>query len=294
MDKKNFDIDIVVVTKDRYRQLFKCINNLTNGSIVPSRIIVIDGSLFPKTGIELSLGKICKSKKVVLTFCFSQKRGTGIQRNIGMSLVTSRFFAFIDDDEYVPRFWLERVKDLLREKKNFSVFAGPKIPIDKSNYWHRVWRTLVENELNYRGFVDTIPSGNSIYSFGFIKKNNLKFDTRFKRCSEDQAFSLLLRNLKVKIFFDKNIWVRHDIRRDTKSFILQWYFYGVNKFRYHHLYLESGYWFELNKYGKSLMNFQSTFPYLPKKLDLLSVFGILLLNCVFLFGYSLAFFSLTD
>ena len=265
-------IDVVIVTKDRYRQLLKCVNHICINSLKPKNLIIVDSSKSFNRNVSNEISILAKKVGIKLRYNKIPDKGVGYSRNLGLRNVESSYFAFIDDDEYVPKFWLDRVSKLLSSKKDIQVFAGPKIPGDNKNYWHRVMRSLVEHEFNYVGNVDSIPSGNSIYLTSFIKRHRLNFDERFRQCSEDQAFSYELRKLKTNIFFDKSIWVKHDLRRELTSFVKQWFYYGVNKLLYQRLYLGGG-------------NILTTFPYIGKLGDISIWPGVAILNLAFLFGY---------
>jgi len=284
-------IDVIVVTKNRHPKLLKCVRHICLNSIKPSSLIIIDSGAYKKAATD-KITSLCKNSGVPLKYFRIPHRGVGFSRNEGLKKVESFYFAFLDDDEYAPKYWLENIFKVFRKLRNIQVLAGPKIPQDRRNYWHRVWRSLTQYEYDYEGEVDTIPSGNSIYLTSFIKKHNLRYDSRFKQCSEDQAFSLELRKKKANIYFHKSVWVKHDLRRDFASFIKQWFFYGMNKFLYHQLYLGSGSVIEPRKIGRTLRNLKSTFPY---KGNLSSVYvwpGLVLLNCVFLVGFLYSFLGL--
>jgi len=288
---KEFDIDVVIVTQHRYSKLTRCAANIITNRLKPKNLIIIDSSSDFNRHAKNKISILSRKYKVGLKYIRVPHKGVGYSRNVGLSNVKSSYFAYIDDDEYVPKFWLEKVAKIFNVNKNIDALGGPKIPSDIGNYWHRVWIALIEKEFNYIGIIDTLPSGNSIYSTSFIKKHNLRFDQRFKQCSEDQAFSYELRRNKANIFFHKSIWVKHDVRRSIIPFIRQWFYYGVNKHLYHRLYLGSGDIFELSKVSLTLRNFIKTFPY-RINMDEISVLpGAILLNITFVIGFLYSFFG---
>jgi len=291
-ESRIFKIDVVIVTRNRYSQLLESVGALCAGVLKPTTLIIVDASELTNKKVVDAIGDLCEKKGIRISYYKIAQKGVGYSRNVGLGAVKLPYFAFIDDDEYVPKNWLKNVTELFKKYPDIQVLAGPKIPTDRKNYWHRVWRALLEKEFGYIGPIDTLPSGNSIYLTSYIKKHSLKFDQRFKQCSEDQAFSYELRKLKTNIFFHKILWVKHDSRRDLIPFAKQWFYYGVNKYLYHRLYLGSGSLFQPSKFFMSLRNFKKTFPYIGSlpSIDILP--GIIFLNIMFLVGYLYSFTGL--
>ena len=287
----NFDIDVIIVTKNRDKQLLLCIEHLCTNTINPKNLIVIDSSESVRLKTQKRIASICKHKNIFLNYCKVNPIGVGFSRNVGLGKIKSPHFAFLDDDEIAPRDWIYKISKIFKSKKDIHVLAGPKIPLLKNNYWHRVMRTLIEKEFQFVGSVETIPSGNSIYLTSFITKHKLNFDERFKQCSEDQAFSLELKKRDANIYFHREVWVKHDTRRELIPFIRQWFYYGINKYLFQMLYLGGGRIFERSKFDKNLHNFKKTFPYFGK-LGNISIWpGLVILNLAFLFGYLYASFK---
>lgn len=286
-----FKIDVVIVTNERYPQLLKCVKYLCANSLKPKNIVIIDSSNnFNKVVKKIFL--LIENNAIQLKYLKVPHKGVGYSRNVGLLNVKSPYFAFIDDDEYAPEFWLQRIRGIFNSHKEVHVLAGPKIPNDKNNYWHKVWEALLKKEFSYKGRVDVIPSGNSVYLTSFIKKNKIKFDERFKQCSEDQAFSYDLRKRKANIYFHKDLWVEHDVRKSLIPFIRQWFFYGVNKHLFHKLYFGSGTISEFIKIPITIRNLGKTFPYRVDNMEFNIIPGIILLNLTFLVGFMYSFLGL--
>lgn len=290
--ESKFNIDVVIVTRERYPHLIKCVKHICLNSLKPASLIIVDSSSNYDKDTHDIIDALCKRAKIHLIYLKVPHKGVGYSRNVGLQNVDSPYFTFIDDDEYVPKFWLKRIAGVFSSRKNLHVLAGPKIPRDKNNYWHLIWRELSKNEFSYQGRVDSIPSGNSSYKTSFIKNHNLSFDERFKHCSEDQAFSYELRKKEANIYFDKIIWVKHDLRRSLIPFIKQWFYYGVNKHLYQKLYLGSGSISEASKIGRSLRNLKKTFPYLGNWRNIYFLPGVAILNTAFLVGFLYSFLGL--
>jgi GT2 family glycosyltransferase len=286
---KTSEIDVIIVTRNRYKNLLKCVKSVCLNSIKPKVLLIIDSSDVNSGRAIQIIKSLCSSNGLKLSYNKINHMGIGYSRNIGIRNVYSKYFAFLDDDEYPPKNWLKNISEIFKNDNKLIVLAGPKIPLDKHNYWHNVWRNLMEYEFNYIGFVESFPSGNSIYKTDITKNLKLKYDERFKQCSEDQAFALELKRKNIKIYFHKKIRVKHDLRRNIQSFAKQWFYYGTNKFLFHKIYMGSGNMFQIEKLSRSIYNLSKTFPYLPKTLRIKFIPGIFLANFAFILGYIIAF-----
>src|SRR3989344_4715428 len=109
---KKFNIDLVIVTRERYPQLINCINHILSNSIKPKRIIIVDSSSNYNKKIKDEIVNLGEKAGIILNYLKVPHQGVGCSRNIGLLNVESSYFAFVDDDEYVPKLWLRRVSGI--------------------------------------------------------------------------------------------------------------------------------------------------------------------------------------
>jgi glycosyltransferase involved in cell wall biosynthesis len=91
------DISIVTPTLRRPAEVIGLLENLSQQSVLPSEVILVDGAPSRETATELAVDGI------KFNFPFSVKYlrhggGTAIQRNVGINQAGGSFIAFIDDD----------------------------------------------------------------------------------------------------------------------------------------------------------------------------------------------------
>ena len=105
-------ISLVVATKDRPDELAKFVRSLSNSSLPPREIILVDQS---------EAENRVKNQKLISQVDFCSKKylhdeGTGLSRarNIGILEVSGDIVAFPDDDCWYPSDLIERVVDFFR------------------------------------------------------------------------------------------------------------------------------------------------------------------------------------
>jgi glycosyltransferase involved in cell wall biosynthesis len=221
-------LDVIIVTKNRPSQLLECVKHILNNTLLPQKIIIIDSSESPNVESELNklVNKTLRTSKIYFIYKNILDKGLGYSRNQGIQLVTSPFFAFIDDDEYAPRSWIKTIFDLYQKDEDLIVICGTKKAKDLSNYWNRVWETVMAKTFTFEGFPDLIPAGNSCYKTEFIKKYKIQFDPRMKKNGEERTFSDKIYKYTRKVLYSNRLYIIHDFRSNFRSFSKQWFTYG--------------------------------------------------------------------
>jgi glycosyltransferase involved in cell wall biosynthesis len=122
-------LDIVVCTRDRTRQLNRCLESLREmlrdaEDGIPVRIFVIDNS--PAND---------ETERMVRTFpgvCYCREAVPGLDfaRNRALSESSAEFIAFVDDDAIVDRSWLAGLKHGLQIHPDAAAFTGLVFPME--------------------------------------------------------------------------------------------------------------------------------------------------------------------
>lgn len=285
-----YEIDVIIVTKNRYKEMYKAFRSVCRNSLKPINIFVIDGSEPFNEKTKLKVSRLAHKARVNLVYIRDPRKGIGYSRGEGLLMAKSPYFVYLDDDEIAPSFWLKNIVSAFKNKKGLDVVCGPKIPRHKSNYWNKVWTSMLEEEFYYQGkAVGVITPDNSAYRTSFIRKREINYDPRLKYTCDDRAFSVLLAKNHANMYFDKNVWVKHDYRTSLGGFIKQWFYYGAGKFIYHKLYFGGGYLWNADRWRKTAQNFKSTFPYKGSLKNIEVLPGLILLNVAYLMGYLYAF-----
>ncbi len=289
---KAYGIDVVIVTRNRYPQIIKCVQKICLNTRKPKRIIIIDSSISSIRDLYKDIvSQICKSSGIKILTVIIPHKGIAYARNYGLEQIKSKYFVFLDDDEYAPKNWLKNISDLININQDVDILHGPLIPGDLKNYWNRVWGLLLRENSQLEGKVQFLNVGNSVYRTKFVKENKLKFDERFTHASEDKAMFNELEKVGAKMYFSNRIWVKHDYRKTFTSFIMQWFHYGESMHKYNMWYKHNGDITNLGKIPITISGLLEIFPFQPGyNISILP--GILILNLSFLTGFIVSFLRL--
>ncbi len=281
-------IDVIIVTKNRYAQLKECISCLIKGSVKPQHIVLIDSSaVVDKEALTEALD-VCRRSLVKLIYRNIPDLGVAHSRNVGLRLVKSPLFGFIDDDEYVPINLLAHIVRFFATHKSIHVVCGPTIPRNMANYWNIVWYWVNYRWYFFEGAFDFLPVGNSFFRTVLFRKHRLSFDERLRKAAEDRALYLAIRKLEYTIYFSYRFSVYHDFRTTLSGFMRQWFAYGEGFHRFHVLYCQSGTMQEKKRVRQTVANLFTVWPIHAYATGLSGWFiapGLVVLNVCCIFGY---------
>lgn len=104
-------VDICVVTYRRTSGLIKLIHSLASqvltGSKFLFRIVVVDND--SNESARDAILKLKESLGIDIIYCVEPTKGVASARNRAIEEVAAEYFAFLDDDEFVSRFWFENI-----------------------------------------------------------------------------------------------------------------------------------------------------------------------------------------
>ncbi len=160
------------------------------------------------------------------------------KRNIGAKEARGKYLAFIDDDAYPDRSWLERSVRLLKRSRARAV-CGPGIVPSDATTWERAFDLLLRSWIgsgtySYRfvqkpsRFVLDHPSMNFImHRVDFVNLRGFKNDywpgEDSKLCNE------IVTQLRGRIRYDPSILVYHHRRPSLRAFLKQHDQYGFHR-----------------------------------------------------------------
>ena len=210
MNEKTNIICFVIATKDRPKELRKTLKSLSEQTIKPYEVVVVDGG-------EKRVENICKNiQRLNIRYLNHRPPSASIQRNIGIGIVNKDcdFIGILDDDivlkekavEFMMAFWKTADKNV--GGAAFNLMNHPAIYAEKyktmrvteklglySKKGGKVtdagFQTLIGN-VKRNKFVDWLPSTAVIYSKRVFE--DFLFDEWYKGYSylEDLDFSYLV------------------------------------------------------------------------------------------------------
>lgn len=165
-------ISVIIPTKDRHKDIIRCLNSLENQSMLPNEIIIIDSSEAINKSKELE-EKIKKYNKFEIKYQYTDKRGAAVQRNIGINEISkgSEFVFFFDDDVVLEKDYIEVI--------------------------YKMYKNDIKNEIGgIAGY--TLIDGNTVYD-GNEKEELIDVKSLYGCCSSYRTSAIK------GIFYDENL-----------------------------------------------------------------------------------------
>jgi cellulose synthase/poly-beta-1,6-N-acetylglucosamine synthase-like glycosyltransferase len=278
--KKNIRVDVSIVTKDRYESLLRTLFFLLGSTKLPETIILVDSSIkkYDLNYPHLIQSVLAKSK---IHFLYKKTPGYSLSKARNQALISTKatHIAFLDDDQIPSSDWIENIYHYLRKHTSVTGVGGKRQPFYTKNYWNQVWSTIEERRYVPPQKVTFLPTGNSVFSISFLKKNGLKYST-LEGVIEDVEFCNQILEKGGTITYCPDIIVMDTFRTNIVSFFKQWFLYGIGTFSFHYKYENSH---RILGFLKSFLNSMRTlslgeihFSYIP---------GFFVRNVAFTIGY---------
>lgn len=230
---------ISTYTKDRCKDVLRCINSLLNQTVKPDEIILV---LDPVEDlIKFYKEKVPNEVRVVASSGF----GLSNARNTGIMNASGDIIAFIDDDAWADRYWLERLTVNYRDRNVWGV-GGKIVPVfdEERPKW-------LPEELDwiagctYKGMPETKSEvRNPIGANMSFRKEAFEIAGLFRTevgrygkkllSGEEAEFAMRLKKLKpdVKIIYDPSAIVYHRVpksRTKLRYAMRRAYYEGYSK-----------------------------------------------------------------
>jgi len=220
MDSKT-TASVIILTKNRSPLLEKNLDSLTQQTLKPSEIIIIDNH---STDSTLQIIKKYQQRLPIKSFK-SNLKGYSKLYNLAIQKASGKLLCFLDDDCLADKNWL---KFLITKNQQYphEVIQGNTFSLPKNNLYAEIMGNHYQNWLksNLIGkeelrFLDNknllVPQKLIAKYGGFPLKQNLG--------SEDVEFGLRMRQNGVKIIFQPKAVAWHHERNNLKDFIKQHY-----------------------------------------------------------------------
>lgn len=231
------DIAVIIPTLNRRDSVSDLLNNLTNQTLLPSLVIIIDAS-------EKSIS--AKRNALNIVVISSDIKSAAIQRNMGMEYLLSKKYspdalAFLDDDVSIGHDYLECMYKTLTSSECFAGVSGLAISEDEKQKKRNFIRDLIGISGQPGAITKAainIPVRNvsgihkadwligcSVWRYSKVK--NLRFQMDFKGASifEDVLFSVEAGRFG-KLMVDTSIILEHKLdqrgRQDSFSQYRDW------------------------------------------------------------------------
>jgi len=121
-------LSVIIATKDRFKDIKICVENIINQSVIPSTIIIVDAS--KKSGVYEILKDDFNNNDIQFLYIRS-KPGLAYQRNLGINENRNDFILFLDDDVTLDKYYIEEMIAYFENVNNEIGGITGKITNDK-------------------------------------------------------------------------------------------------------------------------------------------------------------------
>lgn len=233
MKKRSFPVDVIILTKNRYSQLLRCVTYLAFNNVTPKRIVLVDST--PSEGVDQTtisiLREVAHLKKIIFLYRKIPDKSIAYARNQGILLTKSKYFAYLDDDEIASPNWIETIQRLFSKNLHQLVITGTLHPSQLDNYWNKVSEVIYGTAYHFEGRAEFAVGGNTAFNRQILKKIYPLFDERMLFSGEDWMFSQKWIGMGGNIFHSYHLKVRHDCRTSLSGTFQQWVRNGLGGYQ---------------------------------------------------------------
>jgi succinoglycan biosynthesis protein ExoM len=183
---------------------------------VRMEVIVVDNDSSPSA--QNLVGECRKSTGLDLSYLHAPGRNISIARNAAMEAASTRWLAFIDDDELASPDWLA---ELCAARKEGVVVFGPSYAIyrDDMPAWMRRGDYHSNGILTQRGAIMTGYTSNVLFNLDFVRSHSLHFDVALGRSGgEDSIFFHAIYHLGGELKYAPNAIVYEKVAPSRAKF----------------------------------------------------------------------------
>ena len=205
--------------------------------IIPVRV---ETDYLKETLLHLSQQTLKNFEILVITDKISQSANPAQKRNLGAKMANGKYLAFLDDDSYPDKDWLNHANIQFKKNKDLAAVCGPCLTPPSDNIYQQasglVWSSFLgsggagsyRNNISPARFVDDYPSVNLI-----VRKNDFDTVKGFDTChwpGEDTILCLnLVYKLKKQIYYHPSIIVYHHRRPVISAHLKQITRYALHR-----------------------------------------------------------------
>ncbi len=216
--KKSPFFSIIIPTLNEEKNLPQLLADITQQNSKDFEVFVVDARSKDKTQ---DIAKNYEKKFSNFHLIVSQKRGVSRQRNLGAKNAQGKYVLFLDADDRIPPFFLEKLSTHCTEKDvdSFSTYADADTDLARDKVFINFMNTLFEAASIVKKPLVVgacIGCKRSVFSLtkGFNEQINYMEDTEFIRRVADAGYSFK--------FFREPTYV-YSLRRFRKEGMIRFY-----------------------------------------------------------------------
>jgi len=211
-------ISFIIPVYNAEETIGKCIESIMNQDLeIEKEILVIDN------------GSADRSLEIAQSYpdvrCFREsKRGPAATRNKGLENAKGDYIAFVDSDVVLPKDWLSKGMEKLKNNTSLAAVGGPGKSVEKNPISDALDKLLFgKNEGVEEIFVDSLATMDALYRADAIK--GMRFDESLI-AGEDPEFNFRLRKKGYNLLYSRDLFVYHHHPLNLGGLLKKWYNYG--------------------------------------------------------------------
>lgn len=205
-------IALAIVTKNRPMELKRCLESISQLTLLPNQIIIIDND---QNHSAKNIIKETKLQKVLKIVYLSSTGTVPHCRNLALNESKAENLAFIDDDCVLEPNWLQEAVVTI-EKQQADYVLGKTLLLNNENIFALAQYSHDDYWKDYSGQI--FDTKNVLINLNVIKKFQLKFDEKCQKEHYDSAdfdFDFQVKKVKLKSAFSRKMKLFH---QETESF----------------------------------------------------------------------------
>lgn len=209
-------ISIVVLTKNRPKQLVQCLRSVARQKYKNFELIVVDSS---DTSLKPYF-KVVSMRK--LKYIYNPFYSIPEARQAGIDNSDSLYVMFLDDDCVAPLNWISSMVVVAQDHTRAAIISGSLDHRPNNNIFAQIIADIRDRRYKLAGESSWIYFNieNCLLRRSFFKKNKIRFDSRLLH--EDFAdIALQVRRAGGQILLTKKITIQHFERQDLEGFLRQ-------------------------------------------------------------------------
>ncbi|MGL6023617.1 MAG: glycosyltransferase family 2 protein [Cetobacterium sp.] len=181
-------ISVIIPVYNIQDYIGECLKSIIESSYKNLEILVIDDcSIDESKSIIKKYSEIDSRISVIEN---KENKGVCHTRNIGLRNANGKYLIFVDGDDFISKFWIEKLVQKIQEKKCSVVIGKSKNYKDGKFYEYKIKDLICEKYLNFKT-IRLNKNGviwNKIYDLNFLKENSILFSSETLNYGEDLEF----------------------------------------------------------------------------------------------------------
>lgn len=223
---------IIPVLEINYYIIFENLPALDKQTYNNFEVIVLPNE---HTSYDITLLKQYKWLRIIPTGSVTRPAE---KRDIGAREAKGDILAFIDDDAYPTREWLEKAVKSFQKHKTVSI-AGPGVLPGSVNIWEKIFDQVLNTFIGAGGYtyrftpkkpryVDDFPSMNFLIKKDIFDKLG-GFNSEYWPGEDSKLCEDLVYTLKQRIYYDPQVIIYHHRRNNLHGYLKQHGNYGFHR-----------------------------------------------------------------